>query len=664
VIDGSVPLAPFLPQPDGLTWLTALPASNFTPTTTPTTLLVNGARRLRARSPNAVDDASSSVAGQFGDAATYHARAALAACSSPAWGSCPDVDRLGFVYNASEDGASPRIDPSANVTGAWALVFQSWTAEWVPLGPDSFVASNATLLFAQPAQSAVGTYGFTRGTSPAGGRFLLENSRDFLDAPGEWYAAPLPDGRVWYIPLPGETPSTVAASAPALRTLIEIQGQQPGDPVVNFTLEDVELRGWGEWSPSARAGADPSFFGGLMVDMAANTTVRNVTLHAGATTAVMYSAAVDGLVLDRLSVTDVGGSGVGGLYGNNQNATRVSITNCTVRGVGNVYLAQPVGIAAAGRGVSVLHNEVSDVLYAGIMFVQPGGPEPGAQRGGGGDERSSPSPSSSASSSPLSSPSFPPFPPPFPPVGEIAFNNISHYGLGVLNDFGGIYVAVYGDCWLSDSCWLPLAVHHNLVRGGRSYNYGANGIYLDQALSGANLHHNVVADVGGVALEGHCGLDNRAVNNILYAPQAQAQAAGGASRSGAFGGCNAFGFPPNLNSTFNLTGNIVLLTHTPWLTSGEFAPPNDDYIMPSTWASDRNVFFGVAPSAPTPLHYPNDTVGLPAWRLAWAQDLDSVEADPQIADPGAGNFTVLPSSPAWALGWEEVDVSGVGPEGG
>ena len=186
VLDGGAQLPPFAPQPDG-TWLTALPAANFTPLTTPTTLYVAGVRRQRARSPNAV--AGGGLAGRFSDAATFHAAGPLAACSAPAWGSCPAVDKLGLVYNASE-AADPPLNPEADVAGALALVFASWTAEWVPLA--AFVTANSSLMFAQPAHTAVGTYGFAaRGGSPAGGRFLLENSRDFLDAPGEWFAAPL-----------------------------------------------------------------------------------------------------------------------------------------------------------------------------------------------------------------------------------------------------------------------------------------------------------------------------------------------------------------------------------------------------------------------------------------------------------------------------------------
>lgn len=624
VLDGGVQLPPFVPQPDG-TWLTALPAANFTPTTTPTTLSVGGVRRQRARSPNAV--AGGGLAGQFGDVATYHAAGPLAACTAPSWGSCPAVDRSGFVYNASE-AADPPLNPEANVTDAFALVFASWTAEWVPLG--AFVPANSSLMFSQPARTAVGTYGFApRGGSPAGGRFLLENSRDFLDAAGEWYAAPLPDGRLWYVPMPGEAPEGTAAVAAALATIVNVRGQ-PDAPVVGFSLTDVEVRNWGEWKPDARVGGEPSVLAAVMVDAAVNTTVARVNLHAGASTGVAWGNDVSGLLLDRIAAFDAGGVGIGALYANNYNSTGIVISNCSVHDVGDVYMVQPAGIALGGRDVAVLHNEVYSVAYAGIIGVQPGGPMPrdGALRD-------------------------------TPPVFRIAYNNVSNYGLGVLNDFGGVYIAVYGDCWLpqNDACWLPAEVHRNLVSHGASYNYGANAFYSDQALSGVALHHNVLAAVGGTAIEAHCGFNNTGYNNVLYAPQEQAVG----SREGAFGGCNPFGFPPGLNSSYAFTRNVVHLVATPWFSNGEFAPPNADYYTPADWWSDGNVFFGAAPGAPMPLHYPNGTQGLPAWRAAWGCDVTSVEADPQLANPAAGDFTLLPTSPAWALGWEAIDLSTVGP---
>jgi hypothetical protein len=625
ILDGGVRLPPFVPQPDG-TWLTALPTANFSATTTPTTLTVSGVRRQRARSPNAV--AGGGLAGQFSDGATYHAAGPLAACTAPAWGSCPAEDKWGFVYNASE-ATQPPLDPGADVGGAFALIFASWTAEWVPLA--AFVPGNASLMFAQPARTAVGTYGFApHGRSPAGGRFLLENSRDFLDAPGEWFAAPLPDGRVWYVPLPGEAPQSTVAVAAALPTIIHIRGT-PGAPVVGFSLTDVEIVSWGEWKPDARVGGEPSVLAAVMIDSATNATVARVSLHAGASTGVAWGGDVVGLLLDRITVFDAGGGGIGAVYNNNGNATDIVVSNCSVHDVGDVYVSQPAGIALGGRSVAALHNKVYSVAYSGIIGVQPGGPMP-----------------------PHASMPLNPAP---PPVFEIAYNNISDFGLGVLNDFGGIYIAVYGECWLTKSCWLPTDVHHNLVARGAAYNYGANAFYSDQALSGVALHHNVLAAVGAVAIEAHCGFNNSGFNNVLYAPQQQAAG----SREGAFGGCNSFGFPAGQNSSYSFSGNIIHLTATPYFTSGEFAPPNDDYFSPADWRSDSNVFFGAAPGAPLPLHYPNGTQGLPAWRGAWGCDVHSVEANPQLTDPEAGNFDLLPTSPAWALGWEAIDLSSVGP---
>lgn len=372
ILDGGVRLPAFVAQPDG-TWLTFLPPANFSSTSTPTTLTVGGVRRQRARSPNAVPGGG--IAGLYNDSASYHAAGPLAACSAPAWGSCPAVDKWGLVYNASE-AAQPPLSPTMDVAGALALVFASWTAEWVPLA--ALVPGNSSLMFAQPAHTAVGTYGFAaNGRSPAGGRFVLENSRDFLDAPGEWFAAPLPDGRVWYLPLPGETPQGTAASAAALPTLMHIRGA-PGAPVVDFALTDVEMQNWGEWRPDARVGGDPSFLAAVMVDSAVNTTLARLSLHAGASTGVSWGGAVEGLLLERLAVHDAGGGGIGALYNNNQNATGIVIANCSVHDVGDVYVSQPAGIALGGTRVAVLHNQVYNVAYSCIIGVQPGGPGPAA----------------------------------------------------------------------------------------------------------------------------------------------------------------------------------------------------------------------------------------------------------------------------------------------
>ena len=48
------------------------------------------------------------------------------------------------------------------------------------------------------------------------------------------------------------------------------------------------------------------------------------------------------------------------------------------------------------------------------------------------------------------------------------------------------------------------------------------------------------------------------------------------------------------------------------------------------------------------------------WR-ALGRDVESVVADPLFRNAASYDFTVLPDSPAWKLGWKAIDMSTVGP---
>jgi hypothetical protein len=43
------------------------------------------------------------------------------------------------------------------------------------------------------------------------------------------------------------------------------------------------------------------------------------------------------------------------------------------------------------------------------------------------------------------------------------------------------------------------------------------------------------------------------------------------------------------------------------------------------------------------------------------RDQDSLVADPQFRNPANYDFNVLPRSPAWGLGWKQIDMTSVGP---
>ena len=49
-----------------------------------------------------------------------------------------------------------------------------------------------------------------------------------------------------------------------------------------------------------------------------------------------------------------------------------------------------------------------------------------------------------------------------------------------------------------------------------------------------------------------------------------------------------------------------------------------------------------------------------AWRKG-GQDIESIVADPLFRDLGARDFTLMPDSPAIALGFTLIDLAAVGP---
>lgn len=59
------------------------------------------------------------------------------------------------------------------------------------------------------------------------------------------------------------------------------------------------------------------------------------------------------------------------------------------------------------------------------------------------------------------------------------------------------------------------------------------------------------------------------------------------------------------------------------------------------------------------LEYPTNC-NLQSWQ-GHGEDIHSLVADPQFANADAANFTLLPTSPALSLGFQQVDTSTVGP---
>jgi len=87
----------------------------------------------------------------------------------------------------------------------------------------------------------------------------------------------------------------------------------------------------------------------------------------------------------------------------------------------------------------------------------------------------------------------------------------------------------------------------------------------------------------------------------------------------------------------------------------QFLSPPQWFPMPPT-----PPFLPDCPNKALELQFPNDTTWS-QWQAS-GQDAHGQVADPLFADPATGNFTLLPSSPAFSMSIQQIDLAfGVGP---
>lgn len=229
-------------------------------------------------------------------------------------------------------------------------------------------------------------------------------------------------------------------------------------------------------------------------------------------------------------------------------------------------------------------------------------------------------------------------------------------------------------------------IRNNLCHDVSSYGYGGWGLYLDEGSSNVTMRDNIVYATKDAGFHQHYGTDNVITNNIFAFPSTlpcDAAAAGGqcdeaAIRSSQHMDCWS-PKPPTTpdygcNSSFAFRGNIILLgaedvgggvvnkTTTLHKTFVAYDRPSLDGLTNMTYGA--NVYWSNALADPsTQLIFGNnyEPLNFSSWQERHPTDATSVIADPRFADAAGRNFTLLPGSPALALGFQPIDMSNVGP---
>jgi hypothetical protein len=204
----------------------------------------------------------------------------------------------------------------------------------------------------------------------------------------------------------------------------------------------------------------------------------------------------------------------------------------------------------------------------------------------------------------------------------IEYNHIHHLGNGDgLSDMGGVYTLGVSP---------GTTIRHNHIHDIYSYEHVsyASGIYFDQGSSDILAENNLVYNIRSCPLFMHFGANCVVRNNIL-----------------AFGGLSqVHRCREDQRSHWIIERNIIYsdtapILDGPW-TDGDWRIGNNLY-----WSTAGNPIFA--------------GMDFDQWKEA-GNDAGSVVADPLFADPENGDFSLQMNSPAFAQGFQPIDISRAG----
>ena len=557
-------------------------------------LFANGVRQTRARTPNTgflrsdgpprfTPDDLAALQQDFGERLSF---------KSPA-----TSGKFGFRYKPGE------IQRWTNLDDAVLHVYHAWTSavHWIA----ELNEANRTVRFTGPSR-------FPSSHFEAQQPYYVENVKEALDTPGEWYLDRQTGVLTWLAPN-GVDPNREEVVLSRLQTLVSLDGDAKQQQFVDgLVFRGLSLR-YADWGPLDRQ-AENDGLGSvhfLVGAVMATGATRCAFDQCAITRCGGYGIyLIDGSAECRVTqceLSDLGGGGI--LVGSrwspydtfhpplppddapeSELTRRNVIDNCYLHGCGRIFRGV-VGIFIAHSPFNrVSHNELCDLSYSGMVI------------GRRLDRKYS-----------------------HAHHNEVAYNHIHHLGDGTMSDMGGIY---------TEGISPGTRLHHNLIHDVRRYRYGGWGLYCDQSSTGIRLDHNVVHDCEDGGFMQNVGGPNVLENNLLAFHVDR-----GMINSGRAGSKTAV-------DSLTIERNIIVTNLGQVL--GYYVEPQDDYRF------DHNLYWK---PAELPLQF--DKRSWDEWQ-ATGQDAHSLVADPLFVDPEHGDFRLRPGSPAEKLGFEPIEVSEIG----
>lgn len=552
-------------------------------------LFVNGERRTRARTPN------EGYLRAVGPLEPYTKNR-----KDPAFAKNEKI-RKGFIFSEKD------ISPSwRNLSDVNVFLYHSWTTSmhWI----DRIDEAQRTIHFTNRSGWPVAYWETNQ-------RYHVENSREALDAPGEWYLD-RKTGLLEYYPPEGEDPARAEIVAPALTQLLLVEGDwAKGEYVHDIVFRNLCFR-HADWTfPDNKQTVDGQSFvflpGAIHARGAERATIEDCEVAHVGTYAIAIEDGCKGNRLLRCHIHDIGAGGVRiGEFMRQKTASKQFgvggaavpelrkdgtgprdtghniVDNCFIHDGGRVFAAGVGTIIGHSAHNEITRNEICDFLYSSISVGWVWGFGESAAH-----------------------------------HNLIASNHLHHIGWGVLSDMGGVYS-------LGPS--PGTTVTHNYIHHVNSYSYGGWGLYTDEGSSEITLQNNIVHDTKDGSFHQHYGRSNTIRNNILaFSRETQIR-----------------------RSREDITNSVIFVRNIVYA-------DNDD-MLGRIWSNgdyhvNSNLYWTTSKAEPIFAGRDWDE-----WRATSGQDKDSLLADPLLVDPENRDFRLRPESPAQKIGFQPVGLSGIG----
>ncbi|TDE12928.1 right-handed parallel beta-helix repeat-containing protein [Dyadobacter psychrotolerans] len=501
------------------------------------------------------------------------------------------------------------IDPNwTNLNDVEAIVYHFWTDSHLRVQSVDETADIVTFKHKTGKR-------FTDDYTKDGARYIIENVFEALDAPGEWYLNRV-TGVLSYMPMPGEDMTKAEVIAPVIPQLMVLNGDPISQQYVehlhfknirfehtNFILPDGDVN-----NNQGSAGVSAAFkLKGVRNSSFENCRINNIGNFAFDLDKGCSYNLFSGNRLTRLAA---GGFRINGGNAESPPLERTGFNefrNNVISHFGEIYPSAVGILLMHTNGNLISHNLIHHGFYTGISVGWSWGYQPSVSRD-----------------------------------NIVEFNHIHDIGQGLLSDMGAIYTL-----GLSPGT----VIRNNLIHDVESHGYGGWGIYMDEGTSHLLVENNVVYNTKFAAFNIHYSKEITVRNNIFALSRLSLL-----SRSVSEPHKSVF-FTNNImywTEGMLFDGDWTDKAYPFYLTPADRKRPKE---LADTFDMDYNIFFN--PGMPV------DSVefgkqDLLQWR-ARGKDVHSVYTDPLFEDAAKFNFRLKAGSPAFKVGFKQIEMQNVGP---